>query len=75
MNSPTPKPMIVAGIDLRSMQRLTSGNIQAVFEFLHLRSHGSKVPRHQRNSVRFFYSQFTRITNANSFARIRRNRR
>ncbi len=47
--------MIVAGIDLRAVQRLPAGHVQPIVEFLDLRSHGAKILCHQRNPVGFLH--------------------
>jgi hypothetical protein len=44
-------PMIAKRIYLRSMQSLSARNLQAIFAFLKLRSHGSQIRRDRGNPV------------------------
>src|SRR5579862_6520660 len=65
--------MIAEGIDLSPMQLLSSGNLQAIIVLLERRSHGAKIRRDCRNTVRFLYSQFAPIPNFDPVNGIRRN--
>ena len=67
--------VIAEGINLRALQGLASGNLQAILAFVDLRSHGAKIGGDGRNPVRFLYPQLARIANLDPAVRVRRNRR
>ena len=61
--------MVAAGVDGRSMQSLTAGDIEPVLKLLHVRAHGPQIARDQSDAIRFLDAQFLRIANADAAAR------
>src|ERR1700692_4465926 len=63
-------PVISERIELCSVQPLSPGNSQTIFELLDLRSHGAQISRNAGDSVRLFYAKLTGISNFDSLRRV-----
>ena len=66
--------MIAEGFEFRAVQRLSAGDLQAVFAFFHLRSHRAQVRGDGGDAVRFLHAQLFRIAHLDSLLRIRSDR-
>src|SRR5262249_2579766 len=65
--------VIMLRLNLRSVQRLLAGNIEAIFMFDYFRTHCAEVACDGADPVGFFHAQFARVANFDSFLCVGRN--
>jgi len=58
--------VIAEGIEFGAVEGLASGNLEAVFEFFHLRAHEAQVGGHGGDAVGFFHTQFAGVAHFDS---------